>query len=203
MAVARALRSALAKFHWREIALITCGILVSSYMFYPGCMSGDALFSWVEALQEQKPSYNDWHPPFVAYTWRLLNALPFIFHPHYADLFLSMNLLYWVGLVLAIRPWIHKPLLWFIFFLCLGFFPPAFAIVSQTLKDSLMCAALLAAYGGLLAAQRQHSRMGLIGAMICMFLAMAYRHNALLAVFPLALWAGHILCKNPASWSKK
>ena len=188
-----------------EIALVVVGIMASSYFFYPGCMSGDTWFSLDDALKNSTPSYYNWDPPLVAYAWHLLSLLPFTFSPNYSSLFIVMNMLYWTGLVLAIHPWIHRKLLWVIFFIYLAFFPPGFAIVSQTLKDSLMCAALMAAYGGLLIAEGQNSRLAFAFGLLNLFLALGFRHNALFAVFPLAMWAGIIFCQNnpKCTWRKK
>ena len=191
--------------HILEMCLIVTGIVISCYFFYPGCMTGDSIFSWSHALRYPSPRFYDWHPPLVAYVWYLLNLLPFDFNPRYADLFIAMNILYWVGLILAMRPWIHHKLLWLIFFIYVGFFPPNFAIISQNLKDSLMCAALMAAYGSLLVAERQNSRLAFAFGLVSLFLALGFRHNALFAVFPLAMWAGFIFHQNNAecTWRKK
>ena len=188
-----------------EMVLITIGMAASCYFFYPGCMSGDTWFSWNEAIYRPTPRFYNLHPPLIAYTWRLLNQLPFYFVPRYAVTFVAMNLLYWVGLILAIRPWFNNKYLWIAAFLAVGFFLPNFAILSEPVKDSLMCAALMAAYGSLLRAEREHSRMAFVFGLFCLFLALGFRHNAAFAIFPLTLWAGHIFCQSApiCSWWKK
>jgi len=190
-----------ARWLWEILALVI-GMAASIYAFYPGCQSGDPGFSWIEATSNHSTHYNNWHPPMIAFSWWFLNQLPFEFHPPYANLFLAMNLLYWCGLILAIRPWFDKKILWLVFFASAGFFPPAFAILSQNIKDSLMCAGLLGAYGGLLTAARTRSKTAFIFGVFCLFLALGYRHNAVFAVFPLALWAGFIACRNMPRWKK-
>src|SRR5207302_8050268 len=125
--------------------------------------------------------------------WYLLNQLPVKFTPQYANLFVAMSLLFWVGIATAADPWIKSRIRWSVFVLGVGFFPPVFAILSQTLKDGLMTAALSAAYGGLVVAERRRSYAAYAWAIICLFLALGFRHNAVFATLPLALWAGFIL----------
>ena len=187
-----------------EIDLVAIGMIVSCYFFYPGCLSGDAKFSWNEATSNLPVQYN-LHPPLVAYSYRLLNNLPFSFIPQYADLFMAMNLFYWSGLVLVLRPWFRHKLLWIMGFLIIGFFPTAFGILSQPIKDSLMCAALMMTYGCFLAAERENSKFAFGTGIVFLFLALGYRHNALFAVLPFALWAGILTCRRILNcpWWKK
>jgi hypothetical protein len=77
-----------------------------------------------------------------------------------------------------------------------GMFPPVFAILSQTIKDSLLCSALVAAYGGLVVAEQRRSLLAYFFALVSLFLALGFRHNAIFAVVPLSIWAGFILCEQ-------
>jgi hypothetical protein len=72
-----------------HLGVIATGTALTALFFYPGCMSGDAQFSWGEALNNSGAKYHDWHPPLVAYTWYLLNQLPVKFTPQYANLFVA------------------------------------------------------------------------------------------------------------------
>ena len=185
--------------------MVTVGMLASCYFFYPGCMSGDTEFSWNDAIYNATPHFSDFHPPLIAFSWWLLNYLPFTFNPRHANLFLVMNLLYWTGLMLAIRPWSTNKKVWLLAFICVCFFPPSLGIMSQPIKDSLMCAALMAAYGSLLTAERHYSKTIFGFGLFCLFLALGYRHNAVFAIFPLAIWAGFIFHQHTpfCTWWKK
>ncbi len=187
-----------------EIDLVAIGMITSCYFFYPGCFSRDLQFSWVEAITHHAMQYN-LHPPLIAYTFSLLNSLPFSFTPPYANLFFTMNLFYWSGLVLALRPWFHYKPLWIMGFLVIGFFPTSFGILSHPVKDSLMCTALLATYGCFLTVERENSKIAFVFGLFCLFLALGYRHNALFAVIPFAIWAGILSYRNAThcTWWKK
>ena len=201
-----ALRSWSGAIPYRHIAVVIAGSLVTCLLFYPGCMSGDARFSWSEALTNASAQYHDWHPPLVAYAWRVLNKLPIQPVPQYANLFIGMVLLFWIGVALAAEPYAEKLWLWSLFCCAVGLFPPVAAIMSQPLKDGLLCAALTAAYGGLIVAQTRGSRGAFAFGFAYLFLAMGFRHNAVLAVFPLALWAARIFVERFAAgttWFKR
>src|SRR6185295_12406685 len=59
-------------------------------------------------------------------------------------------------------------------------------------KDVGLASALLLAFAFLMYAQTRSSWIGLAGALVCLFYGYAVRHNAALAVYPLALWCGQI-----------
>ena len=178
-----------------QLSIIFIGVSATIWFFYPGCMSGDVLYSWNEALVHQDRTYYDMQPPLVAYVWHLLNSLPVNPTPRYANFFLFSTLLFWTGIVLAAQQWINDKLFWLTFCLCAGFFPPVFAILSQApLKDAILCAALVSAYGALVVAENSRSYLAFFFSVACMFLALGFRHNAVIAVVPLALWAGSVFC---------
>ena len=180
-----------------QLAIVFIGVAATIWFFYPGCMSGDVIYSWNEALFEKDRTYYDIQPTLVAYVWYLLNSLPVHPTPQYANFFLFSTLLFWTGIVLAAEQWINDKLAWLIFCLGGGFFPPVFAILSQApLKDAILCAALIAAYGGLVVAEYRRSFLSFFFSVACLFLALGFRHNAVFAVAPLALWAGCVLCEH-------
>jgi hypothetical protein len=74
--------------------------------------------------------------------------------------------------------------------------PPVLAILSQTIKDSLLCSALVAAYGGLVVAEQRRSWPAYVFGLVCLFLGLGFRHNAIFAVIPLGIWAGFVLCEQ-------
>ena len=88
-------------FPLQKAILVSAGVLITALVFYPGCMSGDAQFSWNEAIFSGDLKFRDWHPPLIAFIWHLLNTLPLQPVPRYANLFLAMVCLFWIGVVLA------------------------------------------------------------------------------------------------------
>ena len=50
----------------RKAILVSAGVLVTALVFYPGCFSGDAQFSWNEAVSSGDLKFRDWHPPLIA-----------------------------------------------------------------------------------------------------------------------------------------
>src|SRR5712691_9364895 len=86
---------------YQQLAVILIGVSATIWFFYPGCMSGDVLYSWSEALYQEDRTYFDMQPPLVAYLWHLLNTLPVQPTPPYANFFLFGTLLFWTGIVLA------------------------------------------------------------------------------------------------------
>jgi hypothetical protein len=183
-------------FSLRKAILVSAGMFVTALVLYPGCFSGDAQFSWNEAVSSADLKFRDWHPPLIAFIWHVLNMLPLQPVPRYANLFLAMVCLFWAGVALAAEPWERSSIRWLIFCVCVGMFPPVFAILSQTIKDSLLCSALIAAYGGLAVAEQRRSWAAYGFGLVCLFLALGFRHNAIFAVVPLGLWAGFILCEQ-------
>jgi hypothetical protein len=180
----------------RKAILVSAGVLVTALVFYPGCFSGDAQFSWNEAVSSGDLKFRDWHPPLIAFIWHLLNTLPLQPVPRYANLFLAMVCLFWIGVVLAAEPWEGSRIRWLIFCACVGLYPPVLAILSQTIKDSLLCSALVAAYGGLVVAEQRRSWPAYVFGLVCLFLGLGFRHNAIFAVIPLGIWAGFVLCEQ-------
>jgi hypothetical protein len=183
-------------FPLQKAILVSAGVLITALVFYPGCMSGDAQFSWNEAIFSGDLKFRDWHPPLIAFVWHLLNTLPLQPVPRYANLFLAMVCLFWIGVVLAAEPWEGSRIRWLIFCACVGLYPPVFAILSQTIKDSLLCSALVAAYGGLVVAEQRRSWPAYVFGLVCLFLGLGFRHNAIFAVIPLGIWAGFVLCEK-------
>jgi hypothetical protein len=180
----------------RKAILVSAGVLVTALVFYPGCFSGDAQFSWNEAVSSGDLKFRDWHPPLIAFIWHLLNTLPLQPVPRYANLFLAMVCLFWIGVVLAAEPWEGSRIRWLIFCACVGLYPPVLAILSQTIKDSLLCSALVAAYGGLVVAEQRRSWPAYVFGLVCLFLGLGFRYNAIFAVIPLGIWAGFVLCEQ-------
>ena len=52
--------------------LALLGISLQVTVFYPGSLSPD---SWNQYEEGKSGLYSDWHPPFMAFTWRILDAI--------------------------------------------------------------------------------------------------------------------------------
>jgi len=74
--------------------------------------------------------------------------------------------------------------------LLFGLFPPVLGLLSTVWKDVALGVSLLLGFGLLLRADLRKSKAAFIGSIACMFYALAVRHNSMLAVLPLAIFAG-------------
>jgi hypothetical protein len=88
-----------------------------------------------------------------------------------------MIVLYWAGIVMNAEPYADNIPRWPAYCFCIVSFLPTFGILRQLLSHTLMCSALLAAYGSLTCAELKRSRAALSVALLCLFLAQGVRHN--------------------------
>lgn len=167
------------------------GFCVSVWFFYPGCMSGDSLFSYGEGVWKSAPKFHDVHPPFIAFFWYVISSVIKSKVHQYGAMFLFTNGLFWAGLgLLGARqasPWRAALLV-----IAVGFFPPIFAMTSQNIKDIMMIAPLVMALGLLVTTTHnprwERTRHLAIAAML--LLCVLFRHNGIVAALPiLVMWA--------------
>jgi len=150
-------------------------------------MIDDARWQYQQVVDN---SFEDWHPPLMAWIWRRLMFL----QPGPAPMLILQLLLYWIGFVL-IAGWLYRrghPRLG-IAVACAGWLPAAFALTGTVTKDALLAGLLLSATGLVLWQKLVRSpplRIALgTGAIVAMLAAAAVRFNAFLACVPLALVA--------------
>jgi hypothetical protein len=157
-------------------------LTITLILFAPGYMSRD---SGMQLEQARSLLLNDAHPALMAVIWRFTDRIV----PGPFGMLALTSTLYWAGLTglmwslrgpLAVRA---------AGLLAVGFFPPAFSNVPVIWKDTLMQAALLAGLACVvLPTQRARLARHLL-ALVFFAVAMAARHNAAAAVWPLLAFA--------------
>lgn len=173
--------------NWATVGVIALGIAVVSYAYWPGIMIDDARWQYQQSVDN---SYEDWHPPLMAWIWRKLMFI----QPGPAPMFMMQLALYWAGIGLAAY-WAHKrgrPGLGLTIAL-VGWLPAPLALTGTVTKDCLMAGALSSATGLLLLkdlARTQGARAAAtLGSVALIFFAAALRLNAVVACLPLLLVA--------------
>lgn len=168
------------------LALTGLGALLIAYGYWPGIMIDDARWQYQQAIDN---SYEDWHPPLMAWAWRHMLAVA----TGPAPMFVLQLALYWTGIALmagaACRR--QRPRLAVLLAL-VGWLPAPLALMGTVTKDGLL-AGLLASAAGLIFWRKDVS--GAVravlstAAIVLLLLAAALRFNAFLACLPLVLAA--------------
>lgn len=168
------------------LLFITC-VLFTIYLFHPGYMDNDA----VDQFEQGKSGlYNDWHPPIMSWLWGRLDQII----PGTLGMFTLQVILFWSGLGILISlaaPDLKSRFL----YLLIGFFPPAFMLLSTIIKDVAMAAALTFGFSLILYSEKRRSILLFIPGLVFLGYGMVTRHNATLAAFPLFLYSGIALAK--------
>jgi hypothetical protein len=172
------------------VALI--GVTLNVASFYPGYMSNDSLSQLASA---RSGTLDDWNPPIMSLLWRVVDRVS----PGPQGMLLLHNLSFWLGLALlchlAIRPTAIAALM----VLLIGLFPPIFGLLGTVWKDVGLTCALLTGISLLAFAQVKASWRALIGAIPFLFYALSVRHEGVLAVLPVCIWAGLIAGHLPGA----
>ena len=169
------------------LAVLVLGFAVVAFAYWPGVMIDDARWQYQQAVDN---SYEDWHPPLMAWIWR---RMAFVV-PGPAPMLLLQLLLYWGGIGL-IAWWAYRrgERGLAIAIACAGWLPAPLALSGTVLKDVLMAGFLLCAAGLLLCRPfAQGIRRGAaftVGSVFCLFVAAALRLNAVFACVPLLVAA--------------
>jgi len=141
-----------------------------------------------QLAQGRQMSFSDWHPPVMSLLWGLLDRIA----PGPAGMLILHNIMFWGGLSLFVYG-LGLSQAWSVAAIFLvGFSPPVFALLSTIWKDVGMGCSLLLACGLLLWAERTRSKLAWGAAIVLLWYGLAVRHNAIIAVFPLATWAALI-----------
>jgi hypothetical protein len=169
------------------VALVAAGCMtVCTALLYPGYVNGDS--QW-QLDQARSGKFNDWHPPLLTYLWRFVDRVV----PGSGGMFLIFQLLFWTGLVAFVEATagsLRKTVVVSVLFL---FYLPLVIGFSQMGKDVAMLAALMACLGALAQAERRGWWPALAVAAVTMVLACGFRHNALFALVPIAVWTALIV----------
>jgi len=158
------------------------GFVLTIACFFPGYMSPDS----VEQLRQGRAlSFGAWHPPVMSLLWGLLDRIV----PGPAGMLVLHNIIFWIGLSLFVYHLALKPFWAAAAILLIGLSPPVFSLLSTIWKDVSMGSSLLLACGLLLRADRRDSKLAWAMAFPLLWYASAVRHNAIIAVIPLVIWA--------------
>lgn len=169
---------------WLQQAdVILCVILFgfALYTFYPGFISPDSI---TQFRQAQSHLWNDHHPPFMAFVWFLVNK---IFPGPFGMLFLH-NLFFFSGLSLFVRALRLSSIYRLLLVIAMAGMPAIIAQLGIVWKDVGLSTSYFLACAFLLNAQDH--RPFLWAAMLPLFYGTAVRHNAAIALLPIALWVG-------------
>jgi hypothetical protein len=182
---------------WPAIAMVAAGFALTLFVFYPGVMTFDAKYVYLDIAKGQ---YGDWQSPVMTLLWKLIDPLA----PGPASMFLMTAALYWLGFgLLAVK--LARASLWpAIVLLVLALSPPAFEFVGIIWRDVLLAATwLLSAALVFAVAERDRPlRMPVQGVALALIaLGVLLRPNALLAAPVMAayiLWPAQFSCKRAA-----
>lgn len=174
-------------YSWGAVIAIALGFAVVAVSYWPGIMIDDARWQYQQSVDN---SYEDWHPPLMAWIWRRLMFI----QPGPGPMLLLQLALFWAGIALMVY-WANKrgrPGLGLALALA-GWIPAPFALSGTVTKDFLMAGTLTSATGMLLAKDASHRRWVHIAlgalSIALIFFAAALRLNAVVACVPLLLAA--------------
>lgn len=170
--------------HLPLLLVVLACIALTIFIFQPGYLNADAVDQLGQARSGQ---YSDWHPPVMSWVWSLLDKIA----PGALGMFILQVILFWGGLGLLAAFVTPKPLNQILIVL-LGFYPPLFMLLSAVIKDILMAAVFLFGFAILLWAGRLRSLTLFFLSLFFIMFGMLTRHNAILVVAPLFLYAGFI-----------
>lgn len=151
--------------------------------FWPGIMIWDSSAQYGESLSGV---YDDWHPPLMAWIWRLLVPLM----PGPGPMLLLQLSLYGAALGgLAWRAWVRGDGRQACWLAATALFPPTLFLMTMVIKDALMAAMLLAAFALLAHFRDTGNRLSRVSGVALVVIASCLRFNAFLAGVPLLLMA--------------
>ncbi|MGD9945586.1 MAG: hypothetical protein AB7L76_09205 [Burkholderiaceae bacterium] len=182
----RADRGALPR--WPLDALIALSVGLLLLMFFPGGMSID---SYTQLLEARSGRFEDWHPPFMAWLWRMMETVAAGPLP----MLLAQLALFVAALALfARRAMPGDGFAQRLFVLLTLWCVPVSGIIGVIWKDVwTSCLLLLAAACVLPAARPEAPARRAVRAAVAagaMLGALLFRHNAVFAILPLLLAAG-------------
>jgi hypothetical protein len=186
-----------ARWAWALVAA-GAGAAFTVLAFYPGYMSPDSVAQLGQARSGQ---FDAWHPPLMAWAWGLLDR----WVPGPVGMLLLQNALFWSGLALAAATTLPGPR-GAVAVMGVGLLPPVIALLGTIWKDVQMGAALTLATGLLIQSGRRGGTLPRMAAVAALGYAAAVRHNAWLAILPLAAWLAWQVARErglfaPRAWA--
>ncbi len=180
----------MASIHRLRVPLVVLsGTLLAAAAFYPGSHTGDSVWQY---WQVRSGIYSDWHPVFMTWLWRHLDRVI----EGSGGIFLLHSLIFWSGWALAVHAFTRS----LAAFLLAASVPilliPVFSMIGVLAKDTGMGAAMLLGFALIVRAERRRSLPDLLVAGLCLWYAVALRHNGFSAVLPLAIWMGFLVARD-------
>jgi hypothetical protein len=177
---------------WAPWLAAIAGMAATCWVFWPGLMSYDSAAQYLQA-RGQAP-LDDVHPVVMSLLWRYADQL--IEGP--GAMFALFVATWWSGLALWARTAELGGVRSVAIVLGVGAWPATFLMLGHLWKDVGMSAALLFA-GALIWRWRRQGGFGMrFGGLLLLFVACAFRHNAVFAAAPLLLWWGWPRAGTPA-----
>jgi hypothetical protein len=159
--------------------ILILGAINAILTFYPGSMSVD---SWQQFQQAVSGSYDDVHPPIMAWVWRYLLWIKKGPEPM---LFLHVGM-FWSGLFLIWYQLIKQKCHSYLLIPFLGFMPTVLGMIGVIWKDISLGSSLVLVVG-LLGHQSKRTNIRKFLIVILLFYATAVRHNAVAMTLPFFL----------------
>ncbi len=161
-------------------------------VFWPGYMSWDSAYQWWQARHDQ---FDSVHPPLLAMIWQLSDRV--VAGP--GGMFALQGALLWSALALFAAALPLRPLWRVTVVLGIGLWPPLLGLQPHVWKDLWTLAGFAWALALLAQELRTPQRGWLIGAIVALVFACAFRHNAITGALPMLAWiAWRALSARPA-----
>lgn len=165
---------------WAWLALAAVATLAALlWLGYPGFLSSDAQAQYAQALSG---SYDNVHPPLMAWLWRQVARA----WPGSGGIYALFLALYAGGLAALLATGIASTWKRTLAWLAIAAWPPLLVVLCHLWKDVGFAAALLLAAGLASAWRLRGSQPARIAAIALLLLAVAFRHNGWPAVLPFA-----------------
>jgi hypothetical protein len=168
------------------IAFVAIGGAIAYLLaFYPGAMSFDSAAQWAQV--RGAPTDNV-HGVGMVWLWWITDRVL----PGPAGMFLLQTALFWSGLALIANSLRANTIVAIVSMLLAACLPVPFVLISHLWSDTLLMAVLTFIVGALTRAREQNGMAWLRVVWGLLFFALTLRHNALAAVFPLAIYAVYL-----------
>ncbi len=169
------------KGHFRRWVLAYVALLCVIFTllaYYPGYMSYDSVYQLKTA---REGVVNNANPPVMSYVWRITDRII----PGPGGMLLLHVFLYWGALAAIVWAAFSRNAARCFMLLACGFLPPVFGLLGTIWKDVGMHCFLLAAIACAFLACKLDKLKFLLVSLLFLWMAAAYRHNALVAAVPL------------------
>lgn len=164
--------------------------IISSCIFFPGFMSFDSFYQYGQALGLQP--LNDAHPPIMAYIWGALCHL--VKSP--GTLLCFDQIIYWMVIFLfscAVSTRVRRRVL---MIAIMGLWPPLYITSLHLWADAGMMIFLALSVACLAIHNTDERKRWLVMATGALFVASAFRYNAITGVIPLLCYVAWCFAKN-------